>query len=81
MTRTIVFHTTQCNEGMYKRFSCDGNVSWKDDCDRRVIVNNLVLEACIHFHGFTGSFACIISSIPIFIEKFSSLIAKVNLKN
>ena len=59
---------------MYKCFNCDSNVSWKDDSDRRVIdVIDLVFEACVHFHGFTGSFAYIIWSIPIFIDKSGSL--------
>ena len=65
---------------MYKFLLCDGNVSWKDDADRWVIVKDLVLEACVNIHGSTRLFTFFIGCIPVFIGKFGSLKAKEFLK-
>ena len=60
---------------MYKCFICDGNGSWKDDGDRRVLgINDLVLKACVNIHGSTLLAAVVsMGCIPVFIVKLGSL--------
>ena len=63
---------------MYKCFICDGNGSWKDDGDRRVLcINDLVLKACEDMHISTLLVAVVrMGCIPVFIVKLGSLNAK-----